>query len=92
MASDYTAMKNEVEDEPESWTAGFIEPKNEMKLWYFLFVLDLTITFITAIAYFSSTGDAKPEPIPADYGEFIPSCEGPRNLTYEVSNTRRNHS
>ena len=85
-------MKTKVEDEPKSWMAGFKERKNKKTdLWDFLIVLDLAITLITAIAYFSSTGHAKPEPIPADYGEFIPSCDTARNLTYEVSNTRRNH-
>ena len=84
-------MKTEVEDGPESWTAGFKERKNKTDLWDFLIVLDLAITFITVIAYFSSTGNAKSEPIPADYGELIPSGDGARNLTCEVSKTRRNH-
>ena len=85
-------MKTKVEDEPKSRMAGFKERKNKKAdLWDFLIVLDLAITLITAITYFSSTGHAKSEPIPADYGESIPSYDGARNLTCEVSNTRRNH-
>ena len=73
MASGYTAMKPEVEeDEAKSWMTGFKEPKNKTKLWHFLIVLDLAITSITAIAYFSSTRNTTPEPIPPDYGTFIP--------------------
>ena len=68
-------MKTEFEDEPKSWMAGFKECKNKTDLLDVLIILDLIITFITAIAYFSSTGNAKPEPIPADYGEFISSCD-----------------
>ena len=91
MASGYTAMKPEVEDEPKSWMTGFKENKNKTKLWHFLIVLDLAITSITAIAYFSSTGNANREPIPPDYGEFVSAYNGARNLTYEVSNTRCHH-
>ena len=79
MASAFTAAKFEVDDEPDSWMAGFKERKNKTNIWDFLVVLNLVFTSITAIAYFSSIGNAKPEPIPADYGESIPSYNGARS-------------
>lgn len=69
-------MDTEVEDEPKSWMAGFKQRKSNTKLWDFLIVLDLALTCITAIVYFSSTGNANLESIPADYGESIHSYNG----------------
>ena len=63
-------MKTEFEDEPSS---EFKRRKNKTKLWGFLIILDLAITSITAMAYFSSTRNAKAEPVLAEYGELIAS-------------------
>ena len=71
-------MKTEFEDEPSS---GFKRRKNKAKIWGFLIILDLAITSMTAMAYFSSTRNAKPEPVISDYGELIAFFNGTRKLT-----------